>query len=415
MKTYLVWGLGKSGLSAVQLLKEKGCKVYSGDDAKGDSWEEFIDSVDVVVLSPGVPPRHPLWKEALKRDIEVIGELELAYRFFEGDVVAITGTDGKSTTTRLTSLMLSKKIKDVHEAGNIGTPLSEVVMSDPKSTAVVEVSSFQGRTLNTFRPSVGAFLNFHEDHLDWHPDLGDYLRSKHNIFSRQEPRDTFIAGSLQDEVLSTPTQADRVVVDREVVVAEGRVLFRGELLFELGDLRLKGAHNLKNAVVASIIARLKGVSTEDIREVLREFRGLPFRMELVKVWRGVEIYNDSKSTTPNALKAALESFPDGSVILIAGGKDKGADFKPLRETAERKLKLAFLIGETRESMKTAFGGGSNIKTMSSLEEAVDSALRVAEPGDFVLFSPGCSSFDMFSSYVERGEAFNTLIEERCKL
>ncbi len=415
MKTYLVWGLGKSGRSAIRLLQEKGYRVYAGDDAGGDRWEEFIDYVDTVVLSPGVPPRHPLWKEALRRDVEVIGELELAWRFFKGKAIAITGTDGKSTTTRLTCLMLSNKFPDVCEAGNAGTPLSEIVIKNPHSFAVVEVSSFQGKTLSTFRPTVGAFLNFSQDHLDWHPDMEDYLLSKHNIFRNQEEEDIFIEVLNQEEVLRTPTRARRVNLQREIEVKGGEVFFRGEKLFETTDLNLRGEHNLRNAITAGVMAKTMGVPTEYIRDTLQNFRGLPFRMELVATLGGVEVYNDSKSTTPNSLRSALDSFPDDSVVLIAGGKDKGVDFSPLRELVQRKVKFAFLIGETKDSMRTAFGGGSNIKTMTSLEEAVDEALGVAEPGDFVLFSPGCSSFDMFSGYVERGEVFNRLVRERCKL
>ncbi len=414
MKTYLVWGLGKSGQSAVKLLKSKGYKVLSGDDAKGDRWEEFLQEVDTLVLSPGIPPSHPLWKEALKRDIEVIGELELAYRFFEGEAVAITGTDGKSTTTRLAYLMLSSHLDNVYEAGNIGTPLSEVVLKNSKGIAVIEVSSFQGKTLSTFRPKAGAFLNFSVDHLDWHPTLEDYLKSKHNIFSRQQEEDLFVAGSTQEEVLNTPTPARKVIPGVNLTIGE-EVLFEREKLFSREDIALRGRHNLINSAVASVIACSFGVPPSKIRETLRNFKGLPYRMELVARFRGVEIYNDSKSTTPNSLRAALESFPDNSVILIAGGKNKGADFSPLRELFERKVKTALLIGETKNFIKTAFGGGSNIKTLDSLEEAVSLALKYAQPGDFILFSPGCSSFDMFSNYIERGEAFSKLIRERCKL
>ena len=415
MKTYLVWGLGKSGRSAVRLLERQGYKVYSGDDAKGDRWEEFIDSIDTVVLSPGISPEHPLWKEAVRREIEVIGEIELAWRFFGGKAIAITGTDGKSTTTRLTHLMLSRKFSNVYEAGNAGTPLSEVVLKDHSSLAVVEVSSFQGRSISTFRPIVGAFLNFSQDHLDWHPDMEDYLLSKHNIFRNQEEEDVFVETLPQEEILRTPTRARRLNLSRDVEIRKGDVFFLGEMLFRTADLTLRGEHNLRNAITAAVIARLMGVPAEDIRKVLQSFRGLPFRMQLVATFRGVEVYNDSKSTTPNSLKSALESFPDNSVVLIAGGKDKGADFSYLRELVQRKVKLALLIGETKESMRTAFGGGSNVKTANSLEDAVDEAFRFAEAGDFILFSPGCSSFDMFSSYIERGEVFNKLVKERCKL
>jgi len=401
MSKFLVWGLGKSGQAAVKLLRSKGFEVFSGDDAHGDRWEDFIEAVDTVVLSPGIPPRHPLWIEAERRGLEVIGELELAWRFFKGKAIAITGTDGKSTTTRLTYLMLKAGLEKVYEAGNIGTPFSEVVLKDPEATVVLEVSSFQGRTLKTFRPVIGAFLNFHEDHLDWHSDLKDYLQSKYRIFSQQGEGDLFVAGSDQDEVVNAPTRAKKFSF-RE-----------GLKIFSRRDIKLKGEHNLKNAAVAALIAHLLGVSKEDIRRVLREFRGLPFRMEHVLTFRGIEIYNDSKSTTPNALKAALSSFPLGSVVLIAGGKDKGVDFETLKDVSDR-VKVALLIGETKGKLKEVFGKERS-ELCSSLEEAVDRAVQIANAGDFILFSPGCSSFDMFSNYVERGNAFNKLVRERCKL
>ncbi len=409
MKKFLVWGLGKSGRSAAELLQSKGFQSFSGDDARGDRWEEFIDEVDTIVLSPGIPPSHPLWKTALRKEIEIIGELELAYRFFEGRVIAITGTDGKSTTTRLTYLMLSSHFENVHEAGNIGRPLSDVVLENPDGIAVLEVSSFQGKTLSTFKPEIGAFLNFSPDHLDWHPDIKDYLESKYNIFVRQESTDYLLINGNQDEVRNAPTKAEKIDVTSGVRIERGKVLFRDNLLFELSDLKMRGQHNLMNAVFSSLVAFLKGVPVEKIREVLRSFRGLPFRMEHIATINGVEIYNDSKSTTPNSLRAALESFPDRSIILIAGGKDKGADFESLREIAQRKVKAALLIGETKDRIRSAFGSDLNTRTLNSLEDAVKEALRIAEPGDFILFSPGCSSFDMFSSYVERGEVFNKLI------
>ncbi len=414
MDKVLVWGLGRSGRSAVELLKSKGYKVFSGDDSRGDRWEEYIDEIDTVVLSPGIPPTHPLWKEALRRDLELVGELELASRFFEGDIIAITGTDGKSTTTRLVCLMLSSHFSEVWEGGNIGRPLSDIVLKGGKSLAVLEVSSFQGKTLKQFHPKVGSFLNFSTDHLDWHPDLKDYLLSKYRIFKNQLETDLFVAGSVQEEVILAPTKAKKLIPYRDFFVGK-EVRFRNTLLFRAEELKLKGRHNLYNCAVASLIALHMGVPPEKIREVIRSFRGLPFRMELVMSYRGVEIYNDSKSTTPNSLKAALESFPDQSVVLIAGGKDKGADFSYLKDTFQKKVKYALLIGETRYTMKKVMGSSVPAKTFSSLEDAVREAIRVASTGDFILFSPGCSSFDMFSNYIERGEAFNRLVREHCKL
>jgi len=413
MKSFLVWGLGKSGTAAVKLLRSKGYTVLSGDDARGDRWEDYIGEVDTVVLSPGVPPSHPLWRAALLRDIEVIGELELACRFFRGRIVAVTGTDGKSTTTRLIYRMLSPQ-PAVFEAGNTGTPFSEVVLEREEGTAVLEVSSFQGRTLSTFRPSAGVFLNFSEDHLDWHPDLRDYLNSKYRVFSRQLEEDLLIIDGFYRELRETPSRARKVDIRREVRIEGGRVIYNGRALFHVSDLRLRGEHNLRNAVFAAVTASHLGITPEAIAEAVRGFRGLPFRMEPVGRFRGVEIYNDSKATTPNALRSALESFPDGSVILIAGGKDKGVEFYQLAETVSRKVRLALLIGETRERMKSAFGAYVEVRLFGDLESAVDTALSSAKPGEFVLFSPGCSSFDMFPSYVERGRVFNRLVRERLR-
>ncbi len=406
---FLVWGLGKSGTSAVELLKSKGFEVFYGDDARNDDWREYIDYVDTVVLSPGIPPSHELWKEALKKGKEVIGELELAYRFFKGKIVAITGTDGKSTTTRLAYLMLSSYLENVAEGGNAGTPFSKIALENPEAMAVLEVSSFQGKTVKNFRPNVGVFLNFSEDHLDWHPSLEDYLESKRNIFKNQKEEDFFIFNGFQKEVRETITEAKRIDI-REVEIRKEGVFFKGEFLFKPEDLKLRGKHNLFNAIFASLIAYIHRVPTEVIRETIRNFKGLRFRLELVAEINGIEVYNDSKSTTPNSLKAALESFPDNSVILIAGGKDKGTDFGVIKEIAEKKVICAILIGETKYKLKEVLKD-LNVKLCSSLEEAVKTAFEAASPGNFILFSPGCSSFDMFSSYIERGEAFNRLVSE----
>ncbi len=210
MGRFLLWGLGLSGRAAVKLLQEKGYEVYAGDDARGDDFREYLEVVDTIVLSPGIPPSHPLWKEAEKRGIEVIGELELAWRFFKGKALAITGTDGKSTTTRLTYLILREVFANVQEGGNTGKPFSEIVLENPSCLAVLEVSSFQGKTLKTFRPVGGAFLNFAPDHLDWHPDLEDYLRSKQNIFARQEKEDFLLLNGENPFVANTQSSGKEV-------------------------------------------------------------------------------------------------------------------------------------------------------------------------------------------------------------
>ena len=407
---FLVWGLGKSGKGAFKLLKEKGFEVYAGDDAQNpDLWREVLSEVDCVVLSPGVPPSHPLWKEAVRKEKEVIGELELAYRFFSGKVIAITGTDGKSTTTRLTYLIMRKFFRDVHEAGNIGIPFSEVVIENPKGIAVLEVSSFQGKTLKTFKPHVGAFISFSEDHLDWHPDLKDYLESKYNVFKRQSDEDILILNDFVDEVRITPSNAKRILFS-EIEIRESGVFYRGEKLFNPKNLKIRGVHNLYNAAVASLIALHFGLKPKEFEEVIYEFKGLPHRLEFLGSFGGVEIYNDSKSTTPHALLHALKTFPDASVILIVGGKDKGADFSSLGEVVRRKVKMVLAIGETKEKIKDSWKEYTEVKTCDTLEEAVKLAREVSKPGEVVLFSPACSSFDMFKNYEERGEKFKELVK-----
>ena len=416
MKRVLVWGLGVSGKSAVELLKEKGIDVVSGDDKEGSSWEGFLDSVDTVVLSPGIPPSHPLWKRALERDIEVIGELELAWRFFKGKAIAITGTDGKSTTTHLTYLILREALANVEEGGNIGVPFSKIVKENPNCLAVLEVSSFQGKTLRTFRPSVGAFLNFSSDHLDWHPSVEDYLRSKYNIFQRQEEEDLLLLNGFQEQVMSTPSRAKKVLFCDECTlrIYKGKALWKDVELFEIEKLKINGKHNHYNALVASVIALYMGVDLDIIREVLYSFNGLPYRMEFLGEFWGVKVYNDSKSTTPNALKAALESMEDGKVILIAGGKDKGLDFEPLRETVGKKAKWVILIGEAKHKIAKAWWGTVPIEYADSLESAVGRAFEISVAGDTLLFSPGCASFDMFLDYRDRGERFKRVVEEMVK-
>ncbi|WP_333784579.1 UDP-N-acetylmuramoyl-L-alanine--D-glutamate ligase [Thermocrinis sp.] len=412
MSKFLVWGLGISGRAVVRLLKSKGYEVYVGDDKDKADFREFLPLVDTVVLSPGIPPNHPLWKEALRLGLDVIGELELAWRFFRGRAIAITGTDGKSTTTRLTYLMLSKFFKEVEEGGNIGVPFSEVVLKNPECLAVLEVSSFQGKTLKSFRPIGGAFLNFSTDHLDWHPNLEDYLQSKYNIFSRQREEDFLAVNAFQEETKNTPTKARKILIgEKEAHIKDGKAYIFGREVFSLDRLNIVGVHNAFNMLTAAVIAQMLGVPEEVIKDVAYTFRGLPYRLEYMGEFNGIRIYNDSKSTTPNALRSALESMPDHKVILIAGGKDKGLDFESLSSLVRKKVKACLLIGEAKEKIAKAWNKATDVYLLSSLEEAVEKALRIAQRGDVILFSPACASFDMFRDYKERGERFKSLVEE----
>ncbi len=244
--SFLVWGLGKSGKAAVELLKKKGYQVYAGDDRENpELWKEVLKEVDTVVLSPGVPPSHPLWREAERLNKEVIGETELAYRFFKGKVIAVTGTDGKSTTTRLTYLILSEFLPKVYEGGNIGRPFSDIVLESEDGFAVLEISSFQGKTLKSFRPHVGAFVSFARDHLDWHPDMEDYLRSKYKIFRNQKPEDILVLNDSVEEIKRTPSKARKILLS-ELKISEDGVHYRGKRLFNPKHLKIKGFHNILN-------------------------------------------------------------------------------------------------------------------------------------------------------------------------
>jgi UDP-N-acetylmuramoylalanine--D-glutamate ligase len=412
---YLVFGKGKSGKAAARLLRSRGYETLLVDDSTPD-WERFLKKVSTVVVSPGIKPTHRVFTLSQKLGKELIGELELAYRFWKGKVIAITGTDGKSTTTAALYQILKSHRKDVFIGGNFGIPFSEIVLKNTFGVAVLEVSSFQGYTLKTFRPHLGIFLNFSPDHLDWHSSLEDYLRGKWNIFKNQTPEDVAFLNEIQEEIKNTPTSAVKYWfggTSSDIVVTEALATFRGEKLFETQKVYLKGKHNLLNLAVAAAAARILGVPPEVIEREIYSFKGLPYRLQFVGRIKGVEIYNDSKSTTPNALKAALESF-GGRIVLIFGGKDKGLDYFPLKSLFKKKVKFAIAYGENAHKLKETFGQAVPLKTAKTLTEAVCLALRKTDEGDILLFSPGAASFDQFSSYIERGQFFEQTLKECLK-
>lgn len=405
---YLVWGKGRSGLAAFNLLKERGFEVIIGDDKEDKNlWREVFDDIDVVVLSPGIAPSHPLWQEAIKSNKEIIGETELAYRFYKGsNIVAVTGTDGKSTTVHLIHHFSGLK-----ECGNFGTPFSEIILQNDKENVVLEVSSFQGKTLKTFRPNIGAFLNFSKDHLDWHPNLEDYLLSKQNIFKNQTPEDLILL-NVQKPVSDIPSLARKVLFgeNADLKVIGDDIYYKDDIFIKaIKHPSLKGVHNLYNIAVASFIAFSIGISLEDIRERLKTFEGLPFRYQYLGNFGGIDIYNDSKSTTVNALMSALESTKS-PILLIAGGIDKGGDFTSLRIYKD-KIKGVFLYGKDKTLIKDQVEDFLKVYMVDSLEEALVKAKNEANLGDTILFSPACASFDMFENYKQRGDVFNELVKK----
>ena len=438
-KHVVVAGAGRSGhLSAVRLIAE-GARVTLRDDRpleaveaslgerlssgagflQGMPGEEDARGTDLVVLSPGVP-REKLPLAALSAaGVPVWGELELAYRRFEGKVAAITGTNGKSTVTTLVGRMAARSFPKVFVGGNLGTPFIAAA-GTPFDWGVVEVSSFQLESIETFRPAVAALLNLTEDHSDRYADFSAYAGAKMAIFGNQGPGDTAVVNADDPEVAArvaairartVPFSGSRRMAAGAFLDGDDLVLRDdGEERYPRGVLKIRGLQNVQNALAAIAVARAMGVSREDVLAELSGFPGLPHRVELVRSVRGVSYFNDSKGTNVGAVLAALEGFPE-PVVLVAGGKDKGVDFRPLREPLSRKARAVVLLGEAKDRMGKELAGAAPIFVAGSLAGAVQAAAGAARPGDVVVFSPACSSFDMFRNFEERGDAFRKAVME----
>ncbi|URA09103.1 UDP-N-acetylmuramoyl-L-alanine--D-glutamate ligase [Thermospira aquatica] len=385
----------------------------------GRQSKDILDEVqpDVVMPSPGVPLTIPLIEEAKKRGIPVFGDIELFYRFHpEVYYYAITGTDGKTTTTTLSHALISA-YKPALVGGNIGTAIfeHEAAVASVKEM-VLELSSFQLEEIVNFRPRIAAFLNLAEDHLDRYPDLDAYFEAKKRIFLNQTPDDVAIvnADSPYFEQVTAGVKSRILTFSRksraDMMFYDGGIYYGEKLLVKQEELKLKGVHNIENVMAASLVALMAGVPMEVIQNTLREFRGLEHRLELVGSYNGVEVYNDSKATTVNALEKALESF-DVPVILIAGGLDKGLDFTLVKGLVYKKVKTVILLGQAAEKIDSAWQFPHTTK-VPSLEVAVETAFSHAKPGEVILFSPGCASFDMFKNYEERGRAFKAFVQKR---
>ncbi len=440
----LVVGLGLSGIAACDLLRSRGAVVTATDRRSREELEpkalgleavgvalhlgshpsSLLDGMDLVVPSPGVRTDTPILSEARKRGIPLWGELELGFRDIRGTVAAVTGTKGKSTTASLLAAMLRASGKDVRLAGNIGSPLvSELSGSSERTLFVVEVSSFQLETVVSFRPRVAVLLDVTPDHLDWHPDFDAYVAAKSRIFENQREEDVAVVFGGNRLTVSMAEKAksrkwyfgpDCLSELSPHLHLDGPWIVKHENgvttpLASLEEFQLVGRHNRLNAMAASAAAALLGISGDEIGDALLHFQGLPHALEQVAVVDGVRFYNDSKATNVAAVRAALESF-DGGILLILGGRFKGGDFRDLRDLVARRVKCVFAIGESRERVREAFTGAAPVEIASDLETAVASAHRRASPGDVVLLSPAGSSFDMFRDYRERGERFRAAVQ-----
>lgn len=430
-KSAVVLGLGGSGEAAARLLREEGATVTVCDSGKsdallrkaaalesegihvllGDAADNDPKSYDLCVLSPGIDPLTPLVQNVTLKLIPVIGEIELAFEECACPVVAITGTNGKTTTTELTTKILSDCGLRTVACGNIGLPFSDAVRrSNELDVIVLETSSFQLETVVHFRAHVAVWLNFSPNHLDRYPDVDAYRAAKLRIFERQTPQDFAIVNAT--EAVNTG-HARRLtfssVEPNADFTFDGDIIrFRGEPVISLSDTRLRGSHNAENLMAALAIGRALEVDLDKLAAASRDYTPPAHRCEPVTTLGGVEWINDSKSTTLDAMEKAIFTM-DRPFVLIAGGKDKGFDFKPARDIVKSRAKAAVLIGEMRDRIASDWSG-VRCELAEDLEQAVTLASTLAESGDAVLFSPGTSSFDMFRSYIERGDRFKSAVK-----
>ncbi|OGX40152.1 MAG: UDP-N-acetylmuramoylalanine--D-glutamate ligase [Omnitrophica WOR_2 bacterium RIFCSPHIGHO2_02_FULL_68_15] len=444
--TVLVVGLGKSGQSACAFLQHRGCRVRATESARtpalealaqsltaggatvelGGHTEALCDGSRLVVVSPGVPPTALPLQWARRRGVPVIGELELGARFCAGRLVAITGSNGKSTVTTLVGAMLETAEQPAVVAGNIGTPLtSQLSRIQFGTTVVLEVSSFQLEHVDRFRPAIACVLNVTPNHLDRHASFEDYAAAKRRLLT-QQGRFGWAVVNADDPVCqamasAAPGRRLEFSVQRPVrgaYLADGALWLvlraRRYRVMAAEEIPLLGPHNTANALAAIAIGGLLGLDPDTMAAAIRRFRGLPHRLERVADWRGITFINDSKSTTVEAGLRALECCP-GKAVLIAGGKDKGSDFTVLRRPAGRMVRAAVLIGADAPRLASALEPVVPVRRAGTLCEAVQTAVRLAQPGDWVLLSPMCTSFDMFQDFEDRGAQFTDAVRALIQL
>jgi len=393
--------------STIDNLRAQGIRVICGLDADQDS-----STYELVVLSPGIDPGSPLARKFSSRKIDMMGELELGWRSCGLPVIAVTGTNGKTTTTELLAQMLNACGQRTIACGNIGKPLSEVALGKNHfDVLTVEVSSFQLETIKTFRPSIALWLNFAPDHLDRYRSVAEYRAAKLRIFENQTAEDVAIVNAaeslpkIQPRQITFSAYADRA----DFRLAEGSIVYQNKPVLRLAETKLRGSHNIENLMASLAAGMARGLSFEEMVPSLSAYEPRPHRCEFVREIGGVDYVNDSKATNLDAVEKALlaQSKP---VILIAGGKDKGFTFDPLRPLVKEKVRSTILIGEMAESIAGAWSGAVKSEIASSLADAVERAHAIAGPGEVVLFSPGTSSFDMFKSYADRGDQFRALVQ-----
>ena len=435
-KHITVLGAARSGIAAAKLLIKNGAHVFVSDLATTENKADEINLLkglgipfefgqhsdrifesDFVVLSPGIPVASNMVQKIFSKNIPVLSEIEIAYWFCKSPIIAITGSNGKTTTTTLIGEMLKTEQPGRIQAGNIGDAFSEQVLdTNENSWAVVEVSSFQLETIEDFHPKVAVILNLAPNHLDRYDGKYEkYVTAKLNILKNLKEED-YLIYNFDDEVLIEKIQKSNAKkisfsadnCEADAYLKDNNLMIGEEVLIRTNEIKLNGIHNYMNSMAAVLASRIAGISNNSICKVLREFAGVEHRLEFVRELKGIRYVNDSKATTVESLAVALQSF-DSPIILIAGGKDKGSDFSKLNSLIEKFTREVILVGVAKEKMAKSWEAVKPVHRAETLEEAVKMATKLAKEKDTVLLSPACASFDMFKDYEDRGKQFKQIV------
>ena len=441
-KRVLVVGLARTGIATALFCAARGARVTATEGrpesevaeaaAKlraagctlelGGHREETFLAQDLIIPSPGVPSSLPEFQAAHAAKIKTWSEIELAWRFLRGKVVAITGSNGKTTTTALAGHIFEDAGVPTIVAGNIGTPLiSRVSETSDSTVTVLEASSFQLELIDQFHPEIALLLNVTPDHLDRHPTLDSYAKAKARIFENQVATDAAILNADDEGATQLAPSGPQVFwfsrakrVASGIFLRDDQIVLRRDgdetVLLRRGDIGLRGEHNVENVMAAAAAAFLAGVAPRSIASAVRSFSAVEHRLEFVAEINGVSYYNDSKATNVDATLKALDAFP-GNLLVILGGKDKGGDFTLLRDALHKHAKLALLIGAAAEKIGTQISGSVPSETPGTIERAVSRAAEIAKPGDTVLLAPACASFDQFQNYEHRGRVFKQRVRQ----
>ena len=442
-KKVLVVGLGKSGLAAALFLRKRGAQVTVSDIRSAEALARDIPALleegimveagghglltfrrqDLIVVSPGVPMDTPELVQVQSFGLPVIGELELAARYLRGQILAITGSNGKTTTTALCGEILKAANLPTLVGGNIGVPVVALIdESTDESWSVLEVSSFQLESTQQFRPRIAVILNITPDHLDRHGNIENYVNAKEKIFAVQTAEDFLVLNADNAHTADAASRAKSQIfwfslehpVKQGAWVESGHVVYRTvkgapvEKILPLSEIPLKGDHNIENVLAAACAARLAGVPANTIREAVKNFRAVEHRLEFVATIGGVDYYNDSKATNVDATAKAIAAFPQG-IHLILGGKDKNSDYRELSNLLRERVRAVYTIGSAAAKIESQLRGVVSIHSAETLDKAIHAAASAARPGDIILLAPACSSFDQFENYEQRGRIFKEIV------